>query len=215
MTREDLGDTSRLAEPDRREPPVPRRQREATRIANGLDRDDLDREVELGHQPADHEQLLKILLAEVGTSGSRHREQLRHNGRDTVEVARTHGTLQPLGDAPDAHRDEDRTGVQLLDDGCEHPVRTGVHGGTHVRLQGPRIGRKVGGVVELQRIDEDGDDHDVVALPRSPNQRLVPLVERTHRRHEADGSPGVPGRCERLAEPGDGPDQRVHAHPAA
>ena len=51
---------------------------------------------------------------------------------------------------------------------------------------GARVGDEVVGVVELRRVDEEGDDDDVVDLAGGGDQRLVAGVEGAHGRYEAD-----------------------------
>ena len=52
---------------------------------------------------------------------------------------------------------------------------------------------------ELQRVHEHRDRDVVGVRARSPQQRPMPLVQRAHRRHEADGravvTPSVGGRA--------------------
>ena len=51
-------------------------------------------------EPADHDDLLGVLLAEVGDVGQRHAEQLGDDGGDAAEVLGAAGcALEPLGDA--------------------------------------------------------------------------------------------------------------------
>ena len=67
--------------------------------------DDLDREVEVGHELAHDDALLRVLLAEVGDVGLHHGEQLGDDGGHAPEVLRAaHRALERLGDGPvDAH----------------------------------------------------------------------------------------------------------------
>jgi hypothetical protein len=47
------------------------------------------------------------------------------------------------------------------------------------------------GVVELTRINKDGDNRDGSVRNSTTNQRTVALVERTHRRHQTDRLAGT------------------------
>ena len=75
-------------------------------------------DVEIAHQTADHERLLRVLLPEVGAVGLRHVEELRHHGGDPAEVfaAAVGGVaLKGLGEATDLHGRVESVGVDLLD----------------------------------------------------------------------------------------------------
>jgi hypothetical protein len=48
--------------------------------------DDGHGHVEVLDHPSDHRQLLEVLLAEVGAAGTGDAEQLRHDGRDAIEM---------------------------------------------------------------------------------------------------------------------------------
>ena len=82
---------------------VAARQRQPVGLADG--RADLDPhgDVEVAHEPADDRDLLGVLLAEVRDVGPGDVEELRHDGRDAVEVRLpARRALQRRGDAGDA-----------------------------------------------------------------------------------------------------------------
>ena len=54
-----------------------------------------------------------------------------------------------------------------------------------VGLERPRIPLEIVLAIELQRVDEDADDHVVAVLPGCFDQSGMSLVERPHRRHES------------------------------
>lgn len=68
---------------------VPATHRQAVALSNGLDRADLDRQVQVGDHPANHGELLIILGAEVGDVGLGDREELEDDGRHPLEMTRT------------------------------------------------------------------------------------------------------------------------------
>jgi hypothetical protein len=67
--------------------------REAVGVANNGTPNDLHRQREVAHHLANDRQLLKILLAEVGVTRARDREQFRHHARDPIEVSRSVSAL--------------------------------------------------------------------------------------------------------------------------
>ena len=85
----------------RRQVGVAGAEREAVRLADGRAHLDAHRDVEVAHQPPDHERLLVVLLAEVGDVGSAHVEQLGDDRRDAAEVAAAaaaRGAAQHVGE---------------------------------------------------------------------------------------------------------------------
>jgi hypothetical protein len=69
----------------------------------------------------------------------------------------------------------------------------GVAGG-EVVVDRPRVQVEVGAHVELQRVDEDRDHHDVGVLARFVDQREVSCVQRSQGRYEGNAMPGRPLR---------------------
>ena len=62
-------------------------QREPVRVPYGRGADDLDAELQVGHDPADQRELLVVLLAEHGDVRADQAEQLGHHGQHAGEVA--------------------------------------------------------------------------------------------------------------------------------
>src|SRR5207248_6172916 len=71
----------------RREASVARREGEAVRVPHRRHRPDLDRDVQVADETSDHGELLRVLLAEVGTLRPDEVEQLQADGGDAAEVA--------------------------------------------------------------------------------------------------------------------------------
>ena len=86
-------------------------------------------------------------------------------------------------------------------------ARFGTRG--EVPLEGARIAGDVLGIAELQRVDEDGDGDDVALFGGPGDERPVSVVQRAHRRYEADGAAGGAGCVEQVAAAGGGLDD-VH-----
>ena len=57
----------------------------------------------------------------------------------------------------------------------------------HITLQRARIFHQVILVVELHRIDENGDKHDFIFQPCALDQGKMTIVQRTHSGHQTDG----------------------------
>src|SRR6266566_8760897 len=92
-------EASRRAALGRVQVSVARAQCQAVCLAHGRAQADLDPDVQVEGQAPDHSHLLRILLAEVGTVWSRGPEQLGHDRRHALEVARARGTFEGVGDA--------------------------------------------------------------------------------------------------------------------
>ena len=153
-----------------------------------------DRDVEVAHEAPDHARLLGVLLAEVRDVRADHVEQLRDDRRDAVEMGTaavrrprasrsrrgpTRWSRSPAGTPP---RPRARTGSRR---------RLGGQPGVALRSHaGTRPGRRV---VELRRVHEQRHDDHVALLARAAHQRQVTVVERAHRRDEADRAPARRG----------------------
>ncbi len=175
---------------------VPAGERETVRVADGGHRDDVDAEVEVAHHAADQCQLLGVLLPEERRVRPGEVEELGDDGEHAVEVPGARGALQPL--AHGARGDTDlglAAGVDLLDGGGEDRVGAGRRGDGEIGVQGAGVAVEVGGLAELERVDEDGD-HDLAAGPRGcpcgTDQGGMAVVERAHRHHDGAARPGGP-----------------------
>src|SRR5581483_11238709 len=65
---------------------VARRHRKSVGLAHGRHAEDLDRQIEIARQAADHLELLEILLAETGDIGLDLMEELGDDGGDAFEM---------------------------------------------------------------------------------------------------------------------------------
>ena len=63
----------------------------------------------------------------------------------------------------------------------EKDVASGLFGTGGILLERTRVGAKIGPSVELDWIDEDGNDDQIVLLPRSLDEGQVACVEGSHR----------------------------------
>ena len=97
--------------------------RQPVGLAHRRQRLDPHGQVQVGHQAADHDELLGVLLAEEGDVGERHAEQLGDDGRDAAEVlAAARGALEALAHAEHLDGRGEAGGVDLLDGGREQHV---------------------------------------------------------------------------------------------
>ncbi len=153
-------------------------------LADRGDRDDLHREVEIPHHPADEGELLRVLLPEEGRIGCRQVEQLGDDGEHPVEVLGPEGALQHVAHRPrgDPHL-RLAARVDLGRGRGEDHVRAFLPGDLQIGLQGARVALQVLTGAELERVDEDRH-HDLTQrthpVPGRAHQRGVALVQRTH-----------------------------------
>ena len=134
---------------------------------------DLDRQRQVGDQAADDRQLLEVLLAEVGPARPGQGEQLGHDGRHPVEVARA-ATIpsRTLGQALDAHVVRGGSGHSSSVVGANTRWAPASAGQPAVVVEIAGIGGQVLGRPELQRIDVVGHRHHVaVGAARRINDR--------------------------------------------
>ena len=173
----------------RREADVAGREREAVVVAHGRHDADLERDVEVADEPADHRDLLRVLLAEVRALGPDDVEELEADGRDAAEVPGPRFALRAGLLRLDPGREA--VGIEL---GCvrrEDDVDAVLLRDREVARLVARVRGEVGRVVELRRIDEERHHDALVLAARGGEQRAVAGVERAHRRHEAGARRGL------------------------
>src|SRR3954454_15211086 len=171
------------------EPYVPAAQRQAVRLPHGRHDADLEREVEVAHHPAEHRDLLRVLLAEVGAVRLDDIEQLRDDRADAREVARPPvRALEDLAEALDDYLRARAVAVDLVQPGREEHVGALLLGDPRVAALVARIGLEVARVVELRGVHEQRDDHQIGLGARGPDQRLVAGVEGAHGGDEPDAA---------------------------
>src|SRR5262249_5475674 len=135
-----------------------------------------------------------VLATEDGQVGLHDVEELEHDGGHAVEVGGAALAFQRFGHAAERHRRHRTRRIDLLDAGKEKEI-------DRARLEQLAIARLVARVApevlartELLRIDEDGNDDELRAVPaRDVDQREMPFVKEAHRRHEADRGLGRQG----------------------
>ena len=141
--------------------------------------------------------LLGVLAAEERELRPDEVEELQADGRDAAEVAGPGVALEPHGGAGrlDPRREPRR--VHLLGRRREDDVDAVLGGERRVALEVARVRVEIGRLRELRRVDEDARDDEVALGAGGAEERGVPLVERAHRRHEADRRPRAGGRAQR------------------
>ena len=169
-----------------REPAVARREREPVGVADGRDDADLELEVQVADELLDDRDLLGVLAAEVRDVGPDDREELQADGRDAAEVAGPCLALEPDRSALGLDPGREPGRIELLGRRREEEVDTRGLGRALVGGEVARVGGEVARVAELRRVDEEARDDDVALGARGREERAVAVVERAHRRHEAD-----------------------------
>ena len=131
-------------------------------------------------------------------------EEFEHHRGDAAEVAGPRRPAQHVLKA--SHLDEGaetgrvhHLGRRVEDE--RHPL-----GRTHgeVVLEGPRVTGEILLGAELRRVDEYGHRHELSLRTGGADQAGVPLVQRAHRRHQADAPAGPAGLGDRLPHGFDG-----------
>jgi hypothetical protein len=105
----------------------------------------------------------------------------------TVEMrAAAMGALELVGQPRDRDGGREAARIDVLRRGGEQVVDALGAGQLGVARLVARVCGEVIGIVELRRVDEQPDDDDVDLRPRTAHERKVAVVERPHRRDEAD-----------------------------
>src|SRR5579872_2822888 len=107
-------------------------------------------------------------------------------------------------------RDRDRRrgpfGVHLVDGGNKGEVGAGLRQLGEVVGFGTRIARKILARAELPRVDENRRDGALASRPRRRDERHMPGMQRTHRRHQANAVTGLAPRGDLPPQLADRPD---------
>ncbi len=175
--------------------PIARAHRETIGVAHRRNLDDRDRQIEVGDEPPDDGELLRILFAEIGAVRLHHLKQLQHHGCDAAEVPWTEFPAEMVGQAADVDAALERLRIDLNRRRREHDIDAKVAAQCHVGVNRPRIARQIVLIVELQRIDEDrNDDHAAVAA-RLSDQRGMSGMQGAHGGHERPSSRAFASRA--------------------
>ena len=167
---------------------VARRQRQPVVVANGVDDADLGVQVEVANKLLDDGDLLRVLPPEPGDLRAHDVQQLETNGGDAPKVLRPLRRLEAFGRARRLDPRCEPGRVQLLRAGREQDVDPFGFRMGGVTLGITRIRLEIGALRELRRVDEQRGDQHVAFGSRGPEERAVPCVQRTHRRHEPHDS---------------------------
>ena len=135
---------------------------------------------------ADDGRLLVVLLAEDGQVRSHGSEELGHHGGDAAEVARAEDAAQACGEF--LYLDEGRKIRRVEFDGLgvEDRINAALIEQIQVALHIAGIDCQVFPGAELQRVDEDANDGAVAMGQAVVDQAEMSLVQKSHRRHQAD-----------------------------
>ena len=149
--------------------------------------------------------LLGVLLAEVGDVGSDHAQQLGHDRADPRKCAAPRTSPSKRSVTPRTSTEvANPAGYTSSADGANSKSAPARSASARSSRLAAGIALQVGALVELGRVDEQRDDDDVALLAGAFDQRQMTLVQRAHRRHEADRAPGAALGRERRAQLGDG-----------
>ena len=181
-----------------REVGVARAERQAIRVAQGAQTDDLDRQQEIARHALDHLELLIVLATEHGHALAAHREQLTHDRGHAVEVTGAVRTAQRRGQAAHVHARALALRVHLARVRREHVGHARLATQLEIALERARVASKVFVRAELRGIDEDRERH-FGARASAPRRRAT-NAPRAARPSWAPGR-GACRRCARPARP--------------
>ncbi len=165
---------------------VARRQGQTPAVPFGRCADDLDRQVQVPHEPANDHQLLIILLAENGEVGLNLIEQFGHDQSDAAEHLRSEITFQPQGGAGHGDAGGEAVGIHFSSRRGEHQVTPGAGQQARVFFLLARVFVQVFMGGELRRIDEVGDDDAIGATGGLTHQGQMAFVQGAHGGNHAD-----------------------------
>jgi hypothetical protein len=105
-----------------------------------------------------------------------------------------------IGEATDIDGAFRRKGVYLVDGRGKYQIDTEPIAELAVLIEPARIAPQVVLAIELQRVDEDADDHRLTLVPRLFNQPDMARVQRAHRGDQAYRGVGTAGFGEVLTK---------------
>ena len=184
---------------------VPGAHREAVGLAHRGEHRDPNREVEVLDHPADHDRLLRVLLAEESDVGLHDVEQLGDDGGDALEVLRPpllRRSVQHVRQPRDGDRGRESPRVDLLHRRHKEEIDSLGRGNARIARLVVRIRVEVLPGAELGRVDEQRHDDRVAALASRADQRQMSPVERAHRGDDADLAAAAAPFVERRAQIG-------------
>ena len=150
-------------------------------------------EVEVAGQPSNDYQLLVVLLAEDGHVGSCGSEQFGDHGGDAVEVSGSGGSLHQIRQSADADGRREAVGIHRCRRRHVDHVCASVVAGPEVGVEWSRVLLEVAALAELERVDEDRDDHTIRVRSSSTDQIEMAAVQRSHRGDEGECLTGRAG----------------------
>ena len=147
-----------------------------------------DAEVEIARHLRHDPQLLKILLAEDRDIRPALGEQLADHGGDAAEEVRPKAVLETGGGRTLGH-DPGGEAVRVHRLDVRIPDQVNLLGGEFgdVGFPGARIGTEILRRRELRGVDEDRNDDFLRPAFRESHQRHMPVVKRSHGRHQRGG----------------------------
>ena len=151
---------------------------------------------------SDDDELLGVLLPEVGPVRLDDMEQLGHDGRHADEMSGPRGPFVEVGDGAGVDLGLGTRPVHLLRSGSEDQTDTGGFEHAEVAVEVTGVGGEVLAGAELGRIDEDGGGYYVILGSGAFDEGHVSPVEVAHGRDQAEGAGGRGSGC---SEGGDGP----------
>ena len=174
---------------------------EAIRLADGGDAYDFEREFQVPGHATDDDELLGVLLAEIGAIGLDDVKELGDDGGDADEVAGSRGPFVEVGDGAGIDSCV-RTGVvHLLGGGSEDEADTGLFEHTQVTVEISGVGGEVLVGAELGGVDKDGGGYGIILDCGAFDEGHVAAVEEAH---SGDETEGAGGRGPGGSEVGDG-----------
>ena len=163
---------------------------EAIRFSDGGYADDFEGEVEVPGHASDDNQLLGVLLAEIGAVGLDDVEELGNNGGDADEVAGPRGAFVEIGDGAGVDPGVGAGAVHLLRGWGEDEADAGLVEHLEVTVEVTGVGCEVLVGAELGGVDENGGGYGVVLGGCTFDEGHVAAVEVAHSRDEAEGTGG-------------------------
>lgn len=162
---------------------------EAVGFPDGGVADDFDREIEVPDHAADESELLEVLVSEDGGVRADDVEELEDDGEDAIEVAGSGGSAEVGGEEGLGNEGGVVLFVERGGFGDEGDIGSFGRGEGEIVFERAGVGAEVLGAVELDGVDEDGNDDGAFRphlLPGGAEKSEVTFVEGAHGGDEGD-----------------------------
>jgi hypothetical protein len=172
--------------------PVPRADGESIVFSYGWNRHNSHSDIQIFDEPLDYSQLLSVFFSEIRPIRLNDMKQFQNYCRYSAKMSRSELPAELIANPLDLDERTQGTRIHLLDRWHKNGIDAQLLAVLDVSIGRARILIKVFLLVELNRIYENADDHEVRFTNSAFNQAGVTAMKRPHGRYKTDNLSGSP-----------------------